>query len=43
MESKKKKETKVQEQPKRQSKIGEWLDAHPEGIIEVLDWRAVNR
>lgn len=30
------------EQPKKkQSKAGEWLDAHPGGIIEVLDWRAV--
>jgi len=27
----------------RQSRAGEWLDANPGGIIEVLDWRAVNR
>jgi hypothetical protein len=29
--------------PKRLSKAGEWAKAHPQGIIEVLDWRAVNR
>lgn len=29
--------------PKRQSKAGEWLDAHPGGIAVVTDWRAVNR
>ena len=31
------------EQPKRRNKLGEWLDAQTGPVIEVLDWRAVNR
>ena len=33
----------TKEQPTRKSKVAEWLDAHPGGIIEVHDWRAVNK
>lgn len=44
MTCKKKNEvSKIHEQPKRQSKAGEWLDAHPGGIGYVVDWRAVNK
>lgn len=32
-----------QQQPQRQSRAGEWLDAHRGGIATVNDWRAVNR
>ena len=32
-----------QEQPRRRNKLGEWLDSQAEPLIEVLDWRAVNR
>ena len=35
-------EYKEQQQP-RQSRAGEWLDAHRGGIITVNDWRAVNK
>jgi hypothetical protein len=28
-------------EPKRLSKLGEWMDAHPDGIGEILDMRAV--
>ena len=38
-----KKVIKTQEKPRRQNKLGEWLDAHPGPLIEVLDWRAVNK
>jgi len=31
------------QEPKRLSKAGQWAKAHPNGIIEVYDWRAVNR
>ena len=31
------------EQPRRMNKFGEWRAAQTEPIIEVLDWRAVNR
>lgn len=31
------------EQPKRLSRAAEWLDAQTGPVIEVLDWRAVNR
>ncbi len=31
------------EQPKRMNKFGEWRAAQTGPIIEVLDWRAVNR
>jgi hypothetical protein len=30
-------------QPKRLSKAGQWMRDNPGGIIEVRDWRAVNR
>jgi hypothetical protein len=28
-------------EPKRLSKLGEWMDANPNGIIEILDMKAV--
>jgi hypothetical protein len=34
---------KTAEQPKRLSKFAEWRKEHPHGILEVVDWRAVNR
>jgi hypothetical protein len=29
--------------PKKLSKAGEWMKAHPEGILEIIDMRAVLR
>ena len=29
------------EKPKRLSKAGEWMRAHPEGILEIVNMRAV--
>jgi hypothetical protein len=31
------------QEPKRLSKIGQWMRDNPGGIIEYVDWRAVNR
>ena len=31
------------QEPKRLSKIGQWLRDNPGGIYEVKDWKAVNR
>ena len=31
------------QEPKRLSKIGQWMRDNPGGIGEVRDWRAVNR
>ncbi|MDR0811252.1 MAG: hypothetical protein LBN23_03110 [Paludibacter sp.] len=31
------------EQPKRLSKVGQWLRDNPGGVMVVNDWRAVNR
>jgi hypothetical protein len=28
-------------EPKKLSKFGKWMDAHPNGIIEILDMKAV--
>jgi hypothetical protein len=39
----KSKATRDVEQPKRLSKFAEWRKQHPNGIIKVLDWKAVNR
>jgi hypothetical protein len=30
-------------EPKRLSKVGRWMREHPGGIVEVRDWKAVNR
>jgi hypothetical protein len=30
-------------EPKRLSKLGQWMRDNPKGIGEVLDWRAVNK
>ena len=35
--------TSVQEKPKRLSKAGQWLRDNPGGILEYVDWDAVNR
>ena len=37
------KQTKEYQEPKRLSKIGQWLRDNPGGIITVMDRRAVNR
>ena len=29
--------------PKKLSKAGQWMRDNPKGIIEYVDWRAVNR
>jgi len=31
------------QEPKRLSKAGQWLRDNPGGILEYVDWRAVNR
>ena len=31
------------QEPKRLSKIGQWMLDNPHGICEVKDWRAVNK
>ena len=35
------KATEMEQSKKRQNKIGEWLDAHPGGILDYVDWKAV--
>jgi hypothetical protein len=30
-------------EPKRLSKLGEWMRDNPKGILEYVDWRAVNK
>jgi len=30
-------------EPKRLSKAGQWMRDNPDGVIEVIDWRAVNK
>ena len=30
-------------EPKRLSKIGQWMRENPGGIATVIDWRAVNK
>jgi hypothetical protein len=30
-------------EPKRLSKVGQWMRDNPKGIYKVLDWRAVNK
>ena len=30
----------VAQPKKKQNKIGEWLDAHPGGILDYVDWKA---
>jgi len=37
------KQTTTYQEPKRLSKIGQWMRDNPGGIYEVKDWRAVNR
>jgi hypothetical protein len=39
--SKSKSKTKTVEEPKRLSKLGEWMRDHPKGGMEILDWDAV--
>lgn len=29
--------------PKKLSKVGKWMRAHPKGDVEILDWDAVLR
>jgi hypothetical protein len=41
--AKKKIEEKVYIEPKRLSKMGEWLRKNPDGIGKILDMRAVMR
>jgi len=36
-----KEQEEVFEEPKRLSKIGEWMKAHPKGFLEIHDMRAV--
>jgi len=31
------------QEPKRLSKAGQWLRDNPGGILEYVDWRAVNK
>ena len=31
------------QKPKRLSKAGQWLRDNPGGILEYVDWRAVNK
>ena len=30
-------------EPKRLSKVGQWMRDNPGGILEYVDWRAVNK
>jgi hypothetical protein len=30
-------------EPKRLSKLGQWMRDNPKGFFEVLDWRAVDK
>jgi hypothetical protein len=36
-------EDEVIEEPKKLSKLGEWLRANPKGLEGYIDWRAVMR
>jgi len=31
------------QEPKRLSKLGQWMRDNPGGIVEYVDWRAVNK
>jgi len=31
------------QEPKRLSKLGQWMRDNPGGILEYVDWRAVNK
>ena len=33
----------VEEKPKKLSKLGQWMRDNPGGILEYVDWRAINR
>jgi len=33
----------TQQEPKRLSKAGQWMSNNPGGILEYVDWRAVNK
>jgi len=37
------KQTTVYQEPKRLSKLGQWMRNNPGGIVEYVDWRAVNK
>jgi hypothetical protein len=42
--AKKQKETAIgAPEPKRLSKVGQWMRDNPGGILEYVDWRAVNK
>ncbi|MDR2562891.1 MAG: hypothetical protein LBC98_02995 [Prevotellaceae bacterium] len=41
--AKKQQTTTPRKEPKRLSKFALWRKENPDGIIEVLDWRAVNK
>jgi hypothetical protein len=41
--TKKQSGTATYQEPKRLSKAGQWLRDNPGGILEYVDWRAVNK
>ena len=41
--ARKQSENKEYQEPKRLSKAGQWLRDNPGGILEYVDWRAVNK